>query len=216
MCNDAGNDNELERKRKLWLNGGQKQLDEWRNSHLRKQPIALANKEHRKELERKKKLWENGGHQRLIEWRHGRDHTANSISITEEAVVFTKAPYIQIGDMNGAEFEIFCAELLQKNGFKEVIITKTTGDQGVDILATKDDVRFAIQCKHYASNVGNDAVQQAYAGRKYYGCHVGVVMTNSSFTESAVELAGTTGILLWGGQKIEKMMEQAAKQDVQD
>lgn len=35
------------------------------------------------------------------------------------------------------------------------------------------------------------------AGKAYYKCHVGVVMTNSTFTLGAKQLADATGILLW-------------------
>lgn len=53
--------------------------------------------------------------------------------------------------MNGWEFEEYVAELLVRNGYHNVEVTKGSGDQGVDILAQKDDVSYAIQCKHYES-----------------------------------------------------------------
>ena len=71
-------------------------------------------------------------------------------------------------DMEGHEFEYFCADLLEKRGFEEVEVTKGSGDYGVDILAEKDGVTYAIQCKRYDGPVGVKAVQEAYAGRDYY------------------------------------------------
>ncbi len=99
--------------------------------------------------------------------------------------------------LNGHEFEYFCADLLRKNGFIDVSVTKSSGDQGVDILAIKDGVKYAVQCKNYVTPLGNTPVQEVAAGKLFYGCHVGVVLTNSTFTPGAVSLANATGVLLW-------------------
>lgn len=108
--------------------------------------------------------------------------------------------------MSGYEFENFCAEILRKNGFDNIDVTPKSGDQGVDILAMKDGVKYAIQCKCYSSNVGNTSVQEVHAGKNFYNCHVGVVMTNAEFTPSAISLAAATGVLLWDRWKIKEMM----------
>lgn len=108
--------------------------------------------------------------------------------------------------MDGQDFEIWCAQLLADNGFENVRVTKGSGDQGVDILAEKDDVKFAIQCKLYSSPLGNRPVQEIFTGKAIYGCHVGVVMTNSTFTSGAIEAAAKTGVILWGMDRLENFM----------
>lgn len=110
--------------------------------------------------------------------------------------------------MEGREFEYFCADLLKAHGFSEVEVTKGSGDYGIDILAEKDGVTYAVQCKRYTAPVGVKAVQEAYAGRDYYDRMVGAVMTNQYFTAPAVEAAGKLKILLWDGGYIESMMEE--------
>ncbi len=100
-------------------------------------------------------------------------------------------------EMEGRDFEYDCAELLKERGFLQVEVTKGSRDFGADILAEKDGVSYAIQCKRYDGPVGVHAVQEAYAGRDYYGCMVGAVMTNQYFTEPAVELATKLKIMLW-------------------
>ena len=112
--------------------------------------------------------------------------------------------------MDGHEFEYWCAELLRKNGYTDVEVTKGSGDQGVDVLAVKDGIRYAIQCKCYSSNLGNGPVQEVHAGKALYHCQVGVVMTNQYFTAGAKELADATGVLLWGRDKLEEMLSAAA------
>lgn len=108
--------------------------------------------------------------------------------------------------MDGHSFEYFCAYILEKNGFSDVSVTKGSGDQGVDVLASKSGIRYAIQCKNYASPLSNTPIQEVYAGKTYYNCHVGVVMTNSTFTTSAVELANSTGVLIWDRLELHKMI----------
>ena len=111
-------------------------------------------------------------------------------------------------DMEGHEFEYFCADLLADRGFTEVEVTKGSGDYGIDILAQKDGVTYAIQCKRYTAPVGVKAIQEAYAGRDYYDRMVGAVMTNQYFTTPAVEAAKKLKILLWDGGYIEGMLEE--------
>ncbi|GFI15021.1 hypothetical protein IMSAG249_00080 [Lachnospiraceae bacterium] len=111
-------------------------------------------------------------------------------------------------DMEGHEFEYFCADLLKRNGFTEVEVTKGSGDYGADILAQKEGVTYAVQCKCYTGPVGVGAVQEVYAGRDYYDRMVGAVMTNQYFTSPAVKAAEKLKILLWDGGCLESMMDQ--------
>lgn len=110
--------------------------------------------------------------------------------------------------MEGHEFEYYCADLLKKKGFLEVEVTKGSGDYGVDILAEKDGITYAIQCKCYTAPIGVKAVQEAYAGRDYYDRMVGAVLTNQYFTTPAVEAAKKLKILLWDRGYLEGMLEE--------
>ena len=106
--------------------------------------------------------------------------------------------------MSGIEFEYYCANILKRNNFLGIEMTKTSGDQGVDILAVKNGKKYACQCKKYASSVGNRAVQEIIAGKNFYSCDIGVVITNSYFTKSAIELADKTGIILLNGSDLQR------------
>ena len=66
-----------------------------------------------------------------------------------------------LDEMEGVEFEQYCAELLRNRGFIDVKLTKASGDFGVDILAEKDGVTYAIQCKRYADPVGVKEIGRA-------------------------------------------------------
>lgn len=113
-----------------------------------------------------------------------------------------------LDEIDGHEFEYYCAELLRKRGFIDVSVTKGSGDYGVDVLAEKDGVTYAIQCKAYTSPVGVKAVQEAYAGREFYDRMVGAVLTNQYFTKPAVEAAKKLKILLWDRGYLDSMIEE--------
>lgn len=111
----------------------------------------------------------------------------------------------KMDEMEGHDFEYYCADLLEKQGFTDVEVTRASGDFGVDILAEKDGVTYAIQCKRYHGCVGVDAVLRTYAGRDYYDCMVGAVMTNQYFTAPAVKAAQKLKILLWDRGYVDSM-----------
>lgn len=113
-----------------------------------------------------------------------------------------------IDSMEGHEFEHFVADLLRKMDYQKVEVTRGSGDQGVDILAVKDDVRYAIQCKCYTSDLGNTPIQEVNTGKMIYQCHVGIVVTNRYFTQSAKDAAKATGILLWDRDRLKKLIAQ--------
>lgn len=99
--------------------------------------------------------------------------------------------------MNGLEYEKYCFDWLKAQGYHHVQLTKASGDQGIDILAYKNRKKYGFQCKYYQTPVGNEAVQQAYSGCAYYHCDQGCVITNNTFTKSAIALAEETDILLF-------------------
>lgn len=115
-------------------------------------------------------------------------------------------PFVVVDSMDGHTFEEWCAELLRKNGFVDVEVTPGSGDQGVDVIAVKEGVRYAIQCKCYSSDLSNKPVQEVHTGKSIYKCQVGVVMTNRHFTPGAKEAAEATGVLLWDRDKLEELI----------
>ena len=126
------------------------------------------------------------------------------VSYKEEKDVIQK----NIDVIDGHEFEDYCADVLRKQGYRNVYVTKGSGDQGVDVLAERDGIKYAVQCKRYSQPVGNKAVQEIYSGMKFYHCHVGIIMSNNFFTSSAKELAKENGIILWDRNYILKFHEQ--------
>lgn len=118
------------------------------------------------------------------------------------------AELLTIDMMEGHDFERWCADALELNGFTHVEVTKGSGDQGVDILATKDGVKFAFQCKRYKSPLGNSPVQEVHAGKSFYDCHACGVITNQTFTVGAKDLALKLGVILWDSTWIIEQLQK--------
>jgi HJR/Mrr/RecB family endonuclease len=98
-------------------------------------------------------------------------------------------------NMSPAEFEGFCAEELRQAGW-DARVTLQSRDQGVDVIAEKNNVRVVLQCKLYTGPVGNKAVQEAAAGRAHENADYGIVVTNNRYTSAAEQLATTNGVFL--------------------
>ncbi|MBR1743705.1 MAG: restriction endonuclease [Lachnospiraceae bacterium] len=112
----------------------------------------------------------------------------------------------ELDHMDGIAFEELACEILTANGFEVAENTQASCDYGVDVLASKEGITYAIQCKRYLEPVGIEAVQQVYAGRAYYECHVAVVLTNQSFTANAKNLADKLGVVLWDRETLRKLL----------
>ena len=105
---------------------------------------------------------------------------------------------------NGHDFEYWVANSLQQFGW-EASVSSGSGDQGIDVVATKNFKTVGIQCKLYSASVGNKAVQEAQAGKLHYATDHAVVISNAKYTKSAHELSKTTGVLLLSHKDIPQL-----------
>ena len=118
----------------------------------------------------------------------------------------------EIDNMTGAQFEEFVAAVIRGNGYEVIEMTKTTGDFGADIIASKNGENIAVQCKRYAKPVGVKAVQEAISAMKHYDCDSCLVVTNSRFTKQAMELARDNEVVgLWDRKFLVYMRNRAEK-----
>ena len=100
-----------------------------------------------------------------------------------------------LDNISPRDFEHLCAKILTNNGWITVV-TQASGDQGIDIIATRENLKAVFQCKKYGRPVGNSAVQEILAGKQFESADVAIVVSNSSFTQSAKKLANATGVYL--------------------
>lgn len=105
----------------------------------------------------------------------------------------------------GVEYEFFIADLLRDEGW-EIQMTPATGDQGADIIATKQKFRVAVQCKLWSSAVGNASVQEVYTAKGFYQCNAGIVVSNADYTRHARRAATSLDIPLVHHDEIVKVL----------
>ncbi len=110
--------------------------------------------------------------------------------------------FSKIDELSGVEFENLLQDKFAAMGFK-VESTPTTGDFGADlILENSEGSRIIVQCKRFKSKVNLKAVQEVVGAMGHYAGDYGVVITNSSFLNSAIKLAESHDIELWDGDKL--------------
>ena len=102
---------------------------------------------------------------------------------------------VDIQFMDGRAFEKYIAELLKKQAYNHIRLTGYT-DYGVDIVAQKENINWAVQVKRYKGLVGVDAIYQAVGGLKMYKCQRAMVVTNSGYTRQARMLAKSNDCVL--------------------
>lgn len=107
--------------------------------------------------------------------------------------------------LSGADFERLLYRLYEAMGYSVQIIGGV-GDQGGDLIATKNQERILIQAKRWNNNVSNKAVQEAVAARNYYDCNKAIVVATNSFTKEATELARANGVELISKEILQKLL----------
>lgn len=151
--------------------------------------------------------------------------TMNPQTFTQVIPMQSQEPFVSLSDLllmkidslstSGVYFEKVACVLFQANGFHNVRNTQASKDYGVDILAEKDGISYAIQCKCYSSPVGNKAVQEVYSGKDLYRCIAAAVLTNSTFTKNAVETALANGVILWDRTMLIEMIKSLGMKELE-
>ncbi|GLQ53607.1 restriction endonuclease [Devosia nitrariae] len=97
--------------------------------------------------------------------------------------------------MTPIQFERWCENALRWSGWS-ANGTKASGDQGADVVATKDGVKVVLQCKLFSRPVGNAAVQEIFAAKAHYSASGAAVVSNQVYTPAAQQLARSCGVKL--------------------
>jgi hypothetical protein len=112
------------------------------------------------------------------------------------------------------EFEEMVADLVVPLGYTDVRVVGGANDRGVDVLCRdRHGRRVAIQCKRYqpANEVTGSQVQTFMGGMVAHGAERGIIVTTSTFTAPARDLARDLGIRLIDGAELSRML---ARQEV--
>ena len=100
-----------------------------------------------------------------------------------------------LNNKKGIAFENQCMKILISKGWR-VEETPKSGDQGIDLIASIEKYRLCIQCKDHKKPIGNKAVQEVSAGKKYWNGTHAILVSQSGYTKSAYKLAAANNVLL--------------------
>ncbi len=116
---------------------------------------------------------------------------------------YLNSPLSSIDMMTGEEFEEYLKYKFESQGYKAKL-TPVTNDYGADLVLKKDGEVTVVQAKRWSSPVGNAAIQEIVASKGYYKATKAMVVTNSTFTNNAVNLAKANDVVLWDRNYIMK------------
>jgi SNF2 family DNA or RNA helicase/HJR/Mrr/RecB family endonuclease len=122
----------------------------------------------------------------------------------------TRLNITDLDRLNPNLFEASIAALYKKQGF-EIYLTPYSNDKGVDVVVMKNGANYLIQAKQTKSLVGNEAVQEICAAKKYYEDRFKeqfnlLTISNSNYSSSALILAKSNDIKLYNRNELESMV----------
>lgn len=111
-----------------------------------------------------------------------------------EDVERLKSDLLNINDLHNLspkEFEYWCANFLEKEGFTDITVTCSGADGGKDIVCKKDDGIYYVECKRYANSDSTYNFVDTEIPRKLIGAmrgdniKNGIIITTSKVTKEA-------------------------------
>ena len=112
-----------------------------------------------------------------------------------------------IDNMKGREFKKILAKLFKQLDY-QVISTKASADYGADLVIQKGEIKAVVQAKRKQGSVGIKTVQEVTGAIGYYQANLGLVITNSKFTEPAKNLAASNQIGLVDRDDFKKILKK--------
>jgi restriction system protein len=111
-----------------------------------------------------------------------------------------------IDQLHGRDFERLLHAIYAAKGYR-VEATPYCGDWGADLVVSKDGIRTVVQAKRWKKRVGVRAVQEVVAAKGKYRAQEATVVTNSTYTQRAYELAKANRVRLWDRARLLKELE---------
>lgn len=115
-------------------------------------------------------------------------------------------------------FEEFVADLWSRQGY-DTHVTTASRDRGIDVVATKEKPyrqKVVIQTKRYApqNKVGTREVQQYNSIRRQADADVVVIVTTSTFTAGAADLADQLNVKRVDGDRLAEIVREVGARDL--
>lgn len=123
-------------------------------------------------------------------------------SIYSDEIIINLPDY---NSMSGYEFEALIGKQFSSLGYP-VRHTPGSRDQGADLIIQNGRDTIAIQVKNYTGPVGNGAIQEVVASMGIYNANKAMVISSSTYTQSARDLATANNVILWDETDLKKFL----------
>lgn len=132
---------------------------------------------------------------RIKDYRHYKEVGMNSLKLRQA-----------IQRMQPRQFEIFCNELLNANGYDSEV-TVATADGGKDCVAYKDGNKIFVEVKHWRGEIGRVLLQKLIGACIGEKANKAIFITTSWYNSNAVEYAKNVDWLeLWDMNDLLKIL----------
>jgi hypothetical protein len=114
----------------------------------------------------------------------------------------------ELSKLSGHELEKNIEVLFCQLGW-EVQESHLSDNKNADLLVTEDDKTIAVRVVIGIEQVAENEIQKVVALEKQYHVDKGMVVTDSIFTNKAIECSISSNIELWDGRKLRKMLRKS-------
>jgi restriction system protein len=119
----------------------------------------------------------------------------------------------RLGKMNPYRFESLVKDLLEAMDYEDLVVTKQSGDKGVDVVANYEfgitQIREVVQVKRYQGSITRPILDQLRGALPYHQAIRGTIITLGKFAQGCKDAAlypGAAPITLIDGDKLIELM----------
>ncbi|MBS1211055.1 MAG: uncharacterized protein H6R19_3453 [Proteobacteria bacterium] len=125
----------------------------------------------------------------------------------------TKELRERLEKMNPYRFEMLIKDLLEAMDYEDVVVTKQSGDKGVDVVASFQfgitQIKEVVQVKRHKGNITRPVLDQLRGALPYHGAIRGTIITTGGFAQGCKDAAlfpGAAPITLIDGDKVIELL----------
>ncbi len=110
--------------------------------------------------------------------------------------------------LNGIAFERELGKLYRAQGYS-VKSTPTSGDQGVDLILTKNGKTTVVQCKAHKNPIGPSVARELFGSMHHFKADSAILACTGGFTDGVIKFARGKPIRLISAWDIVRMVEES-------
>lgn len=139
----------------------------------------------------------------LIKLKHSKLNIQSSIQSSS-----IQKELINLDNMNNEDFKNYINNLLTKLGYISTI-NKSINNKSADILAEKDNIKYAIHCINQIKPINYQIIHKINSAKIVFDCDLAIVITNNFFTKQAISQAKKLRVILIDRDSLIDMLNES-------